>query len=80
MIMMKTGNKETDILEDEFHFILECPIYQHLRKIYLGEFYWKRSKIPRFIQPLISEDKTIPRKLSKFVHKSFKLKGDLYYK
>jgi len=31
-------------LEDEFHFLLEWPLYEDLRKKYVNEYYWKKHK------------------------------------
>ena len=37
-------------LEDEFHFILECPLYQDLRAEYIKRYYWVRPTMPKFIE------------------------------
>ena len=34
--------KICNILEDEFHFLLECPLYAELRKRYINKYYWRR--------------------------------------
>ena len=31
----------TQQIEDEFHFVLQCPKYVQLRKKYLNEYYYK---------------------------------------
>ena len=31
-----------NILEDEFHFIFECPVYSNLRKLYIDKYYINR--------------------------------------
>jgi len=31
-------------LEDEFHFLLECPLYKDLSKKYVKKYYWKKHK------------------------------------
>ena len=36
-------------LEDEFHFIFECPLYSELRQKYIKKYYWKKPCIPKFI-------------------------------
>ena len=43
------------VLEDEFHFLLECPFYSHLRKRYLHKYYWRRPNMPKFIELLSTE-------------------------
>ena len=32
-------------LEDEFHFLLECSLYNDLRNQYIKKYYWKRPNI-----------------------------------
>ena len=39
----------TDI-EDEFHFILKCPMYNDLRKLYIKPFYYERPSVFKLIQ------------------------------
>ena len=44
-------------LEDEFHFVLECQLYQDLRNEYIKKYFWNRPNIPKFIELLQSENK-----------------------
>ena len=37
-------------LEDEFHFLLECPLYRELRFFFIKPYYWKRLNMPKFIE------------------------------
>ena len=30
-------------LEEEFHLMLECPLYRDLRVIYIRKYYWNRT-------------------------------------
>ena len=39
-----------NILEDEFHFILECSLYNDLRALYINRYYWVRPNIPKFTE------------------------------
>ena len=66
-------------LEDEFHFILACPLYQEFRVQYINRYYWRRPNIPRFIELLQSENVTTVRKLATFVHKSFEKRNRTFY-
>ena len=45
-------------LEDEFDFMLECPLYKDIRKRYIKVYFWKYPNIPKFIE-LLTSDKTI---------------------
>ena len=56
-------------LEDEFHFVLECPLYAELRKQFISKFYWKRPNMPKFVELCKSENKKIQKNLSMFIEK-----------
>ena len=58
-------------LEDEYHFILECPLYEEIRKIYIKRYFWKRPNVPKFIESLNSENKRTIRNLCIYIYKSF---------
>ena len=57
--------------KDEFHFVLECSLYQELRQEYIKRFFWIRPNIPKFIELLQSENKNIIKNLSVYIYKSF---------
>jgi len=46
-------------LEDEFHFLLECPLYKDLRKKYVKKYNWKNTNMLTFIEPIISKNETV---------------------
>ena len=66
-------------LEDEFHFILECSLYQDLRAEYIKRYYWVRPNMPKFIELLKSENKTTINKLSVYIFKSFQKRNEIFY-
>ena len=37
-------------IQDEFHFILKCPMYNDLRKLYIKPFYFERPSVFKLIQ------------------------------
>jgi len=61
-------------LEDEFDFMLECPLYKDIRKRYMKEYFWKYPNIPKFIQLLTSDNKEININIAMFVQKLFELR------
>ena len=63
--------KLCNTLEDEFNFLLECPLYNDLRQIYIRKYYWSRPNIPKFVELLTSNNKKILSKLCMFLYKSF---------
>ena len=63
------------VLEVEFHFILECAIYDGLRKTYIKRYYWQNPNMPNFIELLTSENSKIIKNLSYFIEKAFKMRA-----
>ena len=51
-------------LEDEFHFLLECPLNYDLRKSLIDKYYWKHPNMITFIDLLRSENENTLRKLA----------------
>ena len=44
-------------LEDEFHFVLECPLYNDFRKNLIKRYYWNNPNILKFVSLLTTENK-----------------------
>ena len=42
----------TQSIEDEYHFILECDKYKDIRKTYIKEYYWKNPSTYKLIELL----------------------------
>ena len=42
-------------IEDEYHFILECKFYEHLRKKLIPSYYWRRPSIFKCTQLFTSD-------------------------
>ena len=55
-------------------FLIECPLYYELRKIYIKPYYWKTLNIPKFIEPMTIENVTEIRLLSMYITKAFEIK------
>jgi hypothetical protein len=66
-------------LEDEYHFIMECPLFINLRKQYINKKFWKRPNMIKFIELLKSEDKKVVQKLGLFIHKAFILRNEYFF-
>ena len=64
-----------NVLEDEFHLILECSIYKDIRKTYIKRYYWQRPNMPKFIDLLSAKNDSIIRNLSNFIEKAFKMRA-----
>ena len=63
-----------DHLEDEYHFILECPLYATLRKTYICSYYTKRPNVVKFSELMKTENDKHIQKLSNFIYKAFELR------
>ena len=66
-------------LEDECHFVLECPAYNEFRCKYIHKYYWKRPSMSKFTELMTTDNKPILQKLACFVQKSFALRNELLY-
>ena len=66
-------------LEDECHFVLECPAYNEFRCKYIHKYYWKRPSMSKFTELMTTDNKPILQKLACFVQKSYALRNELLY-
>lgn len=69
--------KICDVLEDEFHFVLECIPYKDLRERYIHAYYWKRPNMPKFIDLLTSENEKVLKQLSTYIEKAFTVRKEI---
>ena len=58
-----------NVLGDEYHFLLECSLYDDIRKLYINKYYWKRPN--KFIEIMQSDNISTNRNLAMYVHKAF---------
>ena len=71
---------ECETLEDEYHFVIECKLFNDLRAKYLPRYFWIRPNMYKFIELLNSEDTNLIRKLSIYTYHAFTLRTDLLYR
>ena len=57
-----------NVVEDEYHFRLVCPMYRELRKKYLPSFYCRWPSKNKFIKLLNDNQVSVLKKLAKFVY------------
>ena len=67
------------VLEDEYHFILECTVYNEERAKFMKKRFWKRPNMIKFIELLTTENKSIMQKLACYVEKAFKIRNSNLY-
>ena len=54
-------------IEDEYHFILQCPIYETIRKQYIKKYYYRNSSVYKLLQLLSTENIKELRGLGNFL-------------
>ena len=61
-------------IEDEYHFILICPLYNDIRTLYIPTYYSNRPNMFKFTNLLNIDKTSILNKLAIYCIKSFKLR------
>ena len=64
-------------VEDEFHFILKCPVYVDIRKRYIKKYYWERPSAIKLTQLLSVNNVKELCALGKYIRDAFKLRSNL---
>lgn len=67
------------VLEDEYHFVLECRLYNDLRIRYIPPYFWKRPSMFKFVELLNSSNTNYLRRLGTFSYHAFKLRSEILY-
>ena len=60
------------IVEDEYHFVLICPLYSTLREHYIKPKYWENPSISKFVE-LMNGNKSDQYQLCHFIRKAEEL-------
>ena len=61
-------------LEDEYHFVLICPMYNDLRTTYIKKYYFRRPSLYTCVELFKSTNKPTVKNLSKYVYEAFKFR------
>lgn len=67
------------VVEDEYHFVIECHLYSDLRQKYISKYYWQRPSMFKFIELIKSSNRGCLRKLGTFIKQAFKVRTDFLY-
>ena len=67
------------VVEDEFHFVLECPAYVQLRNLLIKPYHRNRPNMLKMVQLTSSENKKEIRGLAEYAFKGFALRNELMY-
>ena len=63
--------------EDEYHFVLVCPVYSILRQKYIRPYYYKRPSVYKFTLLMQTKQQGVLQKLGKYVYESFRLRSTI---
>ena len=58
-------------IEDEFHFVLICPLYNDLRYVYIHKYYHVRPSVQKLISLLNNENQKVLLKLALYCKNAF---------
>ena len=58
------------VIEDEYHFIIECHLYNDLRKKYISKYFWIRPSMFKFVELINSTNQNCIRKLGAFIYQA----------
>lgn len=65
-------------LEDEFHFLLECKLYNEIRKKYIKKYYWGRPNMIKLKELMIITNERMLLNLAIYTESAFQINSDLY--
>ena len=57
-----------NVVEDEYHFLLVCPLYLHLREKYLQVYYYRYPNIAKFTALLTSTNSNTLQNVAMFIY------------
>ena len=59
-------------IENELHFVLQCPLYASLRCKYLHDMYVNDVSVASYVRLMSSDNETAVKNVSMFVHGALK--------
>lgn len=68
-----------DKLEDEFHFVLECKMYESIRKELIPAYYYLNPNMFKFTELIMTNNTKMIRKLSLYLTRSMELRNNCPY-
>ena len=63
-------------IEDEFHFLLICPLYYSLRCKYIRKYYYVHPTVMKFSNPVSSKHEQTLQNLAIFIHNATLLRNN----
>ena len=62
------------VIEDEYHFILQCPFYTNIRRQYIKAYFYRRPSAFKLVQLLCSESTKELCNLAKYIKTAFSMR------
>ena len=66
-------------LEDEYHIVIECSLYNSLRRKYIDQVYWRSPSMYKFVNLITSDNTRTITNLDIYVYKHFKIRNNEMY-
>jgi 23S rRNA-/tRNA-specific pseudouridylate synthase len=72
---------ECNVLEDEFHFVLQCNRYIYLRTQFTGrsQYYWRHPNMIKFIAVINSDNDTMIKRIACYIEKAFNVRNNTIF-
>ena len=64
----------TTEIEDEYHFIIICPLYEDIRKLFIKPYYRIKPSMYKFLLLCKTSNKSELIKLAKYITKAFEIR------
>ncbi len=64
-------------IEDDYYFVIVCPLYTDIRKMYIGKFYANRYSMHKFILFFTNSKTNVVNKLAIYCKNAFKMRNDV---
>ena len=62
-------------IEDEYHFIIVCPINNNIRVKFIKKYFFQRPSMYKFLQLMQSDNVNVLRKLAKYAIQAFEMRN-----
>ena len=66
-----------NLVEDEYHFLLVCPLYSDIRKKHIPVFYWSPPTIIKFKQILCRTDLKCLNQVASYISEALTRRSEL---
>jgi hypothetical protein len=63
-------------IEDEYHIIMECSLYNNIRQRLIQRYFWKRPSMYKLIELFNTNREKKIRSLAKFVYLAFQIRKE----